>query len=50
MTMFYLFAALSVACIVYTVVDDCRMDTQRQIEDFFRMEDKKAYIPQNGWN
>ncbi len=50
MTAMFVFAALAVASIVYTVVDNNRMDTERQIDDFYRIEHKKTYIAQNGWN
>lgn len=48
MTAVFVFAALAVASVVYTVVDDLRMDTERQIDDFYRVECKKAFITQNG--
>ena len=48
MTAVFVFAALAVASVVYTVVDDLRMDTERQIDDFYRVEGKKAYLTQNG--
>lgn len=48
MTAVFVFAALAVASVVYTVVDDLRLDTERQIDDFYRVEGKKAYLTQNG--
>ncbi|MBR5225185.1 MAG: hypothetical protein IKV90_05935 [Clostridia bacterium] len=48
MTAVFVFAALAVASVVYTVVDDLRLDTERQIDDFYRVECKKGYIAQNG--
>ena len=48
MTAVFVFAALAVASVVYTVVDDLRLDTERQIDDFYRVEGKKAYLAQNG--
>ena len=50
MTGILIFAALSVASIVYTVVDNYSMETERQIDDFYRVENKKACIAHNGWN
>ena len=50
MTGIFIFAALSVASIVYTVVDNYSMETERQIDDFYRVENKKACIAHNGWN
>ena len=50
MTAMFVFAVLAVASIVYTVVDNNRMDTERQIDDFYRIEHKKTCIAQNGWN
>lgn len=49
MTAVFVFAALAVASIVYTVIDDRRIDTERQIADFYRVEHKKTYVAQNGW-
>lgn len=49
MTATFVFAALAIASIIYTIVDDRRIDTQRQIEDFYRVEHKKTYAAQNGW-
>ena len=48
MTAMYVFAALAVASVVYTVVDDRRLDTERQIDDFYRVEHKKSYLAHNG--
>ena len=48
MTAIFVFAALAVASIVYTVVDNRRIDTERQIDDFYRVEHKKSYAAQNG--
>ena len=50
MTSVVLFAVLAAASLVYTIVDDSRMETERQIDDFYRVEHKKAYIAQNGFN
>lgn len=50
MTAMYVFAALAVASVVYTVVDDRRLDTERQIDDFYRVEHKKSYLAHNGYN
>ena len=50
MTAMYVFAALAVASVVYTVVDDRRLDTERQIDDFYRVEYKKSYLAHNGYN
>ena len=50
MTGIFVFAALAVASIVYTVVDDYRMDTERQIDDFYRVEHKKAYFAHSVYN
>ena len=50
MTGIFVFAALSVASIVYTVVDNYSMETERQIDDFYQVEHKKCYAAQNGWN
>ncbi len=49
MTAIFVFAALAVASIVYTVVDNRRIETERQIDDFYRVEHKKTYVAQNGW-
>lgn len=49
MTAIFVFIALAVASIVYTVVDNRRIDTERQINDFYRVEHKKTYLAQNGW-
>ena len=48
MTSVFIFAALAAASIVYTIVDDSRLETERQIDDFYRVECKKAFITQNG--
>lgn len=50
MTSVFLFTALAAASIVYTIVDDNRLETERQIDDFYRVELKKAYGVQNGFN
>jgi len=50
MTSVFIFAALAAASIVYTIVDDSRLETERQIDDFYRVEHKRAYIAQNGFN
>ena len=42
------FAALAAASIVYTVVDNSRMETEQQIDDFYRVEYKKTYDAQSG--
>lgn len=49
MTAIFVFAALAVASIIYTVVDTRRAETERQIDDFYRVEHKKTYAAQNGW-
>jgi len=50
MTAVFVFAALAVASIVYTIADNRRIETERQIDDFYRVEHKKTYVAQNGWN
>lgn len=49
MTAIFVFAVLAVVSIVYTVVDNRRMETERQIDDFYRIE-KKNYVAQSGIN
>lgn len=48
MTAIFVFAALAAASIVYTVVDNSRMETEQQIDDFYRVEYKKTYDAQSG--
>ena len=44
MTAISVLAVLAVASVVYTIVDDSRMETERQIDDFYRVEGK-ACVP-----
>ena len=43
MTAIIVFAALIAANIAYQIYDNRRADTYRQIEDYYRVEFKKAY-------
>ena len=50
MTAMFVFFALVAASIVYTVVDNNRIEMERQIDDFYRVEHKRIFAAQNGWN
>lgn len=50
MTAIFVFAALIVANIAYSVYDSRRAETARQMDDFYRVEFKKSYGVKNEQN
>lgn len=47
MTAIFVFAALVVANIAYTIYDNRRIETARQMDDYYRVEFKKSYSISN---
>jgi len=47
MTAMFVFAALIVANIAYSIYDNRRIEAARQMDDFYRIEFKKSYNIEN---